>query len=267
MYYNRDMFEIAERFREQLMFVNTANNLRVFWVSVTNDKESDLVFYSLITQEHGKNVATKIDNIEDWLITTPVTPVNWKTSEFVENIAPTTTYHLFETCIGPLEQVLARFTFDGNKEVPANHWEVVYENNQYGTQEVQFVEDDFFKTSFTPADALSKKYAEFITSVVFRPSVLALPTLSEELVENELRLPCDCYTHELSVLYDEETDMFELAYWQRGRGEQPWSWKTRFKMIWDILTTGNPYSDMIILKRKNMYKLHDYIEGFMRNAK
>ena len=138
----------------------------------------------------------------------------------------------------------------------------MYEQNQYGDSESQFIEYDYFDTAFAPADEEAKAYREAINSVYNQPLNYYSPDMS--IANTELRLPCDCYTHELAVSYDKDTDCFELAYWQRGKGEQPWSWKTRLKMIWDIITTGNPYADMIILKRKNMYKLYEYIGEFIK---
>jgi hypothetical protein len=80
----------------------------------------------------------------------------------------------------------------------------------------------------------------------------------------EERIPCECYTHEMSVYSDEDNnECIEFAYWQRGKHEQPWTWKTRIKTIWDILTTGNPYSDMIILNQENALKLKNTIELFL----
>ena len=83
----------------------------------------------------------------------------------------------------------------------------------------------------------------------------------------EGRFPCDCYSHEMSFWADNESQIAEFSYWQRGRGEQPWNWKTRLKMVWDILTTGNPYSDMIILNRSNTEKLRDTLNDFLNKTK
>jgi hypothetical protein len=77
--------------------------------------------------------------------------------------------------------------------------------------------------------------------------------------DNELHLSCSCHSHELHVEKDHEDDMWYISFWQRGYiTETPW--KYRLKCIWHILKNGTPYGDEVILEKKDMLELKEYLE-------
>lgn len=80
------------------------------------------------------------------------------------------------------------------------------------------------------------------------------------LIDDEMRDPiyleCDCGGEVLRVQYDDDIDSYDVAIytldWRQG-------WKQRLKLIWKILTTGEPYGDRMIIKRKEMAELGMYM--------
>ena len=53
--------------------------------------------------------------------------------------------------------------------------------------------------------------------------------------------------------------MWYISFWQRGYiTETPW--KYRLKCIWHILKNGTPYGDEVILEKKDMLELKEYLE-------
>lgn len=73
-----------------------------------------------------------------------------------------------------------------------------------------------------------------------------------------LHLTCDCHTHELHFEKDFEDEMWYVSFWQRGyTTDNPW--KYRFRCIWQILKTGRPYGDEVILNKSDLEKLQEYI--------
>jgi hypothetical protein len=77
--------------------------------------------------------------------------------------------------------------------------------------------------------------------------------------DNELHLTCSCHTHELHFEKDFEEDMWYISFWQRGYAEQS-SWGYRLKCIWHILKNGRPYGDEVILEKKDLEELKEYID-------
>ena len=71
----------------------------------------------------------------------------------------------------------------------------------------------------------------------------------------------------MSVYGDNSLSLLEFGYWQYGRGEQPWSWKTRIITIMKILMHGNPYSDMVTLDKQNVEALRDTLNNFLNKTK
>ena len=227
----------------------------------------------------------------DWLIVDPqgqvwshptlehmleaVFPADADTYEELERIQPFSTYCRFRSK-DTGELVLARrctkgFTFQG-EQTPLGYFLVLLDEYSF-----QFVSAAAFAVSFEATDARS----EWELAVPHNPAEwfpIDLEILKEEaeleerlmgMIDNpreiKFRLPCACTTHEMSVYSDEDYHgQTEFSYWQQGRGEQPWTWKTRMKMIWDILIDGNPYSDMVILSLEDTKKLRDNLNEIIQ---
>ena len=80
-----------------------------------------------------------------------------------------------------------------------------------------------------------------------------------------LHLTCDCHTHELHFEKDFEDEMWYVSFWQRGYASET-SWVYRLKCIWQILKTGRPYGDEVILSKEDLLKLDEYIKNQMDNV-
>ena len=83
--------------------------------------------------------------------------------------------------------------------------------------------------------------------------------------DNELHLTCSCHTHELHFEKDHDMDVWYISFWQRGYVEQT-SWKYRLRYIWHILKNGRPYGDEVVLEKKDLEELKDYIDEQVKNT-
>lgn len=77
--------------------------------------------------------------------------------------------------------------------------------------------------------------------------------------DNELHVTCSCHTHELHFEKDFEDDMWYVSFWQRGYVVET-SWRYRFRCIWHILKTGRPHGDEVVLEKKDLVELKEYID-------
>jgi len=226
-----------------------------------------------LIMESGKILKNIGENIAQWAADSHnfCIPANQNANDFLESHSPGSSYHAFvSTHTG--ESVLARYMFQ------LNEWEIIFQIENETEPETQILDSNTFVSCFDAEDDEAKEYMEYIFSLfpVDKNNATMLPisfTSHEDEKDTsaewtiEARFPCDCYSHEMSFWADNESQFAEFSYWQRGKGEQPWSWKTRLKMVWDILTTGNPYSDMIILNRSNTEKLRDTLNDFLNKTK
>lgn len=77
--------------------------------------------------------------------------------------------------------------------------------------------------------------------------------------KNVLHLTCDCHCHELHVEKDQDQVLWYISFWQRGYAVET-SWSYRLKCIWYILKNGRPYGDEVVLKKKDLIKLKEYVD-------
>jgi hypothetical protein len=77
--------------------------------------------------------------------------------------------------------------------------------------------------------------------------------------KNELHITCGCHAHELHFEKDHEYDMWYISFWQRGYATDS-SWRYRLKCIWHILKNGRPYGDEVILDKKDLEELKQYVD-------
>ena len=77
---------------------------------------------------------------------------------------------------------------------------------------------------------------------------------------DELHITCDCHTHELHFERDSDGDIdnWYVSFWQRGYYSTT-GWKWRLRCIWNIIKTGRPYGDEVVLSRPQMKELFDYV--------
>ncbi len=77
--------------------------------------------------------------------------------------------------------------------------------------------------------------------------------------ENELHLTCSCHSHQLHVEKDHEDAIWYVSMWQRGYAVET-SWQYRLKCIWYILKNGRPYGDEVVLEKKDLQELKEYVD-------
>lgn len=77
--------------------------------------------------------------------------------------------------------------------------------------------------------------------------------------DNELHITCSCHTHELHFEKDSESEMWFVSFWQRGYLADT-SWKYKLRQIWNILKTGRPYGDEVVLEKKDLVELMEYVD-------
>jgi hypothetical protein len=53
--------------------------------------------------------------------------------------------------------------------------------------------------------------------------------------------------------------MWYISFWKRGYTTES-SWKYRLKCIWYILKNGRPYGDEVILEKKDLIELKQYVD-------
>jgi hypothetical protein len=93
-----------------------------------------------------------------------------------------------------------------------------------------------------------------------------------KMMNKEIFLKCDCHTEGILVEIDDfEEDNLKgnpevcMAFYEhtpkRLREKFFFSWKERFKLIWQVLTKGTVYSDMVILNKEKALELVKFIEG------
>jgi len=78
------------------------------------------------------------------------------------------------------------------------------------------------------------------------------------MVKKDEYITCSCYGEGLRLSYDEEDKMLYLSLWKpRSWGSTAWS--HRFRHIWRILRTGEPWADQIVLHDDQLAELKDYV--------
>jgi hypothetical protein len=86
----------------------------------------------------------------------------------------------------------------------------------------------------------------------------------ESLEAKKYRLECDCACHEVGITVNWDLHSGKvfsdccLSFWQIGNHTNKWAWAMRFRMIWEILTTGHCYADMVtfdVHERKKFYEI------------
>lgn len=60
---------------------------------------------------------------------------------------------------------------------------------------------------------------------------------------------CDCGSESLNIEYDKTDESFYVSIWKYSNASSRLTWWDRLRFIWNILTTGKPYEDEIILSR------------------
>lgn len=83
--------------------------------------------------------------------------------------------------------------------------------------------------------------------------------------KDELHITCSCHAHELHFEKDFEDEMWYVSFWQRGYVDTP-TWKYKLRCIWQVLKTGRPYGDEVVLEKKDLLELKTYLETQTKNT-
>jgi hypothetical protein len=75
---------------------------------------------------------------------------------------------------------------------------------------------------------------------------------------------CDCNSEILVIEYDNTAEIAYLAIYESiGSYNAKTSWKSKIKYIWKILTNKYPYGDQIVLSKKKIKSLINFLESFV----
>lgn len=77
-----------------------------------------------------------------------------------------------------------------------------------------------------------------------------------------LIVKCACHSESLEISYDKECSHFDVSIWYYGRGSKILSWPERFRWIWRILKTGDPWADQIILNKDETKEIVNFLNKY-----
>lgn len=66
---------------------------------------------------------------------------------------------------------------------------------------------------------------------------------------------CDCHSEGVRMQYDEELPLAELGFFQYGFGARVLSFRDRIRCAWQVLRTGYPFADTVILSQEEASRL------------
>lgn len=83
----------------------------------------------------------------------------------------------------------------------------------------------------------------------------------------EIFVKCSCYGEGVFLSHDAEDNLFYLSLWSfyvNHAAITPWS--ARLRHIWQILRTGTPFRDNVILSHDEANKIADFLRRYSGNA-
>lgn len=72
-------------------------------------------------------------------------------------------------------------------------------------------------------------------------------------------ISCDCYSHGIIVERFEDEEEVYLTLFERGIKGRKLSIKERFIWCWKILSTGCPWTDLVILDKNKQKELVEFL--------
>lgn len=79
-----------------------------------------------------------------------------------------------------------------------------------------------------------------------------------KMKNNIIRLKCNCSSEMLEIEYDEELGTYDFSLWNRWFNRNM-SLRERIKWCYRIITTGNPWTDYIILGQKDIDEMVEFL--------
>jgi len=80
---------------------------------------------------------------------------------------------------------------------------------------------------------------------------------------------CDggCEILEVCRVVDGPNKSFEVSVWQTMGSHRPLCWRERIRWCWNIIKTGNPWSDMVIINDDKAKELANFITTQIKQKK
>jgi hypothetical protein len=81
----------------------------------------------------------------------------------------------------------------------------------------------------------------------------------------ELHLTCNCQTHELHIEREDSPEfdyldrLWYASFWLRGTSSEK-SFKQILRLLWQVIRTGSPYGDEVVLDKAGLEELLVYIQ-------
>ncbi len=77
--------------------------------------------------------------------------------------------------------------------------------------------------------------------------------------KDKLYVDCGCFTEGIAIEVDKEHKEFNFAYFEYGFTGKKLTIQNRIRHAWKLLTTGFPYTDMVILSSNVVSQISDFI--------
>jgi hypothetical protein len=85
--------------------------------------------------------------------------------------------------------------------------------------------------------------------------------------DKEIHLECSCHSHALHIerdpFFDKGDQLWYGSFWMRGYSQKDFWWKWR--VAWEVLKTGKPYGDEVVLNKEHLQELSDYIQEQLKS--
>lgn len=73
----------------------------------------------------------------------------------------------------------------------------------------------------------------------------------------EIYINCECGTEILRIEYDEQDEFYYLSIYKLDKEH---SLRNKLRYIWKIIKIGEPYEDQIVITKKQISKLSNFLK-------
>ena len=90
-----------------------------------------------------------------------------------------------------------------------------------------------------------------------------------ELKDESLMVKCACHGEAIEVTYwpnEDSPDEIWFSIWDQGFS-RPLCWREKIRWCWNILRTGKPWTDNIIVNPEQAKQVADFINQHLQNVK
>ena len=75
-------------------------------------------------------------------------------------------------------------------------------------------------------------------------------------------IKCNCHSELLHLEWDEKFKLLDLSIFNRYNDSGKLSWRERLRFCWQILTKGFVYGDQMVLDKRNISDMVEYLNQF-----